>query len=277
MNQNHSAFEPLRSTTDGSSSAFQMKPGNALRMSVIIDRYKSCELKLSSLPFYEPLLVNDFAPVNRQKRYRYILALSLPYQTETYSYSAGNYVGTSHFVWRTPPCADFNASKQVMSKIDKQIPMYHTRMMRREFQSRFEGLVSTKPVVMQEMYRFLTGDSSQVVNDISKEVKARLDILLQTGDSENLVDLRELNRGKPVKFDTFFDGVQAFINRNALEAVDERRHEQHTHMALAISVHDLREQVSKNLPEDTAIPSENYFGQPTLISNQPFIILGSSM
>lgn len=45
---------------------------------------------------------------------------------------------------------------------------------------------------MQEMYRFLTGDSSQVVNDISKEVKARLDILLQTGDSENLVDLREL-------------------------------------------------------------------------------------
>lgn len=91
-----------------------------------------------------------------------------------------------------------------MSTIDKQIPMYHTRMMRREFQSRFEGLVSTKPVVMQEMYRFLTGDSSQVINDISTEVKARFDILLQTGDSENLVDLRELNRGKPVKFDTFF-------------------------------------------------------------------------
>lgn len=45
---------------------------------------------------------------------------------------------------------------------------------------------------MQEMYRFLTWDSSQVVNDISKEVQARLDILLQTGDSENLVDLREL-------------------------------------------------------------------------------------
>lgn len=192
MNQNHSAFEPLRSTNDGSSSAFQMKPRNALKMPVIIDRYKSLELKLSSFLFYEPLLVNDFAPVNRQKRYRYILELSMRYQTETYSYSAGNYVGTSHFVWRTPPCADFNASKQVMSNIDKQIPMYHTRMMRREFQSRFEGLVSTKPVVMQEMYRFLTGDRTQVVNDISNEAKARLDILLQTGDSENLVDLHEL-------------------------------------------------------------------------------------
>lgn len=192
MNQNHSAFEPLRSTNDGSSSAFQMKPRNALKMPVIIDRYKSLELKLSSFLFYEPLLVNDFAPVNRQKRYRYILELSMRYQTETYSYSAGNYVGASHFVWRTPPCADFNASKQVMSNIDKQIPMYHTRMMRREFQSRFEGLVSTKPVVMQEMYRFLTGDRTQVVNDISNEAKARLDILLQTGDSENLVDLHEL-------------------------------------------------------------------------------------
>lgn len=56
MNQNHSTFEPLRSTNDGSSSAFQMKPGNAHRMPVTIDRYKSLELKLSSLPFYEPLL-----------------------------------------------------------------------------------------------------------------------------------------------------------------------------------------------------------------------------
>lgn len=59
MNQTHSAFESLRSTNDGSSSAFQMKPDNALRMPVIIDRYKSLELKLSSLPFYEPLLVNN--------------------------------------------------------------------------------------------------------------------------------------------------------------------------------------------------------------------------
>lgn len=90
-----------------------------------------------------------------------------------------------------------------MSNIDKQLPMYHTRMMRREFQSRFEGLVCTKPVVMQEMCRFLTEDSTHVVNDISKEVKARFDILLQTGDSENSVDLRELNRGKPVKFNVF--------------------------------------------------------------------------
>lgn len=90
-----------------------------------------------------------------------------------------------------------------MSNIDKQIPMNHIRMMRREFQSRYEGLVSTKPVVMQEIFRFLTGDSSQVVIDISKEINTRLYILFQTGDSENLVDLRELNRGKPVKFDTF--------------------------------------------------------------------------
>lgn len=29
-----------------------------------------------------------------------------------------------------------------------------------------------------------------------------------------------------MKFDTFFDCVQAFINRNVLEVVDEREHEQ---------------------------------------------------
>ena len=149
-------------------------------------------------------------------------------------------------------------SKQVMADIDTKIPNFHTRMMRQEFKSRFEGIVNIKLVLMNEMYRYLTGDSTVVINDISKEIKARLDLLLQSGDPENLVDMRELNKGQPVKYDTFFDHVQAFINRNALEAVSERRHDQTTHMAMAISVHDLIGQVSKDLPEGTAIPSEKY-------------------
>jgi hypothetical protein len=42
-----------------------------------------------------------------------------------------------------------------------------------------------------------------VINDISKEVKARLDLLLQTGNSEHLLDLRKLNTRQPVKYDAF--------------------------------------------------------------------------
>ena len=98
-------------------------------------------------------------------------------------------------------------------------------------------------------------------------------MLLQSGDPEHLV-------GQLVKYeyDIFLYGIQAFINRNALEAVDERKHDQTTHMAMAISVHDLIGKVSKDLLEGTSIPSENYLRLqfwPTL--DQFCIIQGNLM
>lgn len=80
----------------------------------------------------------------------------------------------------------------------------------------------------------------------------------------------------------FFYGVQGFINRNALEAVDERRRDQHTDMDLAISVHDLQEKKYQKtfqkvqLFQVRTIRGFN-FGQLTLISNLPSILLESSM
>lgn len=67
MKKNHDAIEPLRTPKDGSSSVFKTIQGRLLRSQIIVDKYKSLELELSSTPLYEPILVNEFAPVDRKK------------------------------------------------------------------------------------------------------------------------------------------------------------------------------------------------------------------
>ena len=51
-------------------------------------------------------------------------------------------------------------NQRVVTKILQDLPTYHTRCMRQEFISKF-GRISptTKPVVLREIYRELTGES----------------------------------------------------------------------------------------------------------------------
>lgn len=56
------------------------------------------------------------------------------------------------------------------------------------------------PAVRRAVYRFLTGDESLPDNRVTKEVDARMMIALDSGDPELVVDLRQLNKGRPEKY-----------------------------------------------------------------------------
>lgn len=56
----------------------------------------------------------------------------------------------------------------------------------------------------------------------------------------------------------FWDEAKKYINEDLGVAVDDRRHGEVTHLAKAISVRDLREQVTVRCPHDTPIPSEEW-------------------
>ena len=74
-------------------------------------------------------------------------------------------------------------------------------------------------------------------------------------DPDLTVDLRELHSGKQSKFDVFWTECEKFLQENVGLAVDERRHSQVTHIASALSVRDLQQQVSARCPPSTPIPS----------------------
>lgn len=54
---------------------------------------------------------------------------------------------------------------------------------------------------------------------------------------------------------TFFNEVEKFINEYELKAVDDRRHGLVSHLAVAMSIAGLRNQIVSRLPQSSAIPS----------------------
>ena len=70
-------------------------------------------------------------------------------------------------------------------------------------------------------------------------------IKIKPRDPNTLVDSREVkSKETQTKFNAFLDEAQKFINEHLEVAVDDRRHGEITHLVKAISICDLREQVS---------------------------------
>ena len=98
--------------------------------------------------------------------------------------------------------------------------------------------------------------ASETSDQALVDVKIRLIKDLQ--DPSIVDDLRQHNRGRPPKYDRFWEECRRFLNDEAETAVDERRHGQFTHLAKAMSVQDMLQQVSQKCPSDVPIPSKQW-------------------
>ena len=233
---------------------------NKVRKPELIARYKDLESVLSEKGEYaDPVFCNDYAPKDPQRRYLYFKEILLPFNCELYSYSHGNNLGSLWFIWRLPSdLAKQNTckAKSVLDNIEKGIAVYHTREMRRQFSNRYNLLTKTSAcsqVVLINMYQSLTGDVSST--SISQGVQDRLKIMLDSQDPDVCFDLRHHNSGHPETFE-FWKAVDGIIHENALKAVDSRRHGAVCHMALALSVRDLRDKVLAKYPTIAATSIE---------------------
>ena len=149
----------------------------------------------------------------------------------------------------------------VVQELRKKLPTYHTRAMRRDFIHSFGRYTNSKPGILREVYRTLTGDASSASTTAQEEVDARVEKLLETQDPDLIWDLCMQNAGRPESFTVFLEECQHYLDAAVETAVDERRHDDvHdgdvvTHLARAMSVRDMYKQVCKRCPEQTPIPS----------------------
>ena len=111
------------------------------------------------------------------------------------------------FLWRVDPADDeetmLRRNAAVIKDIEKDIPVYHTRCMRRQFQEKVSRLSSSKPAVLCALYHELTGDASCSANSQQKAVDDRLRFILTSDDPDLVWNLRELNNGQPEQFSHF--------------------------------------------------------------------------
>ena len=116
-------------------------------------------------------------------------------------------------------------------------------------------LPSTKPSALRYFYKELTGDQSATSTTEQEEVDKRIKQIIDMEDPTVLPNLRALNSGRAAKFNSFWEQCSRFLNEDVGAAVDDRRHGEITHLARAISVRDLVEQVKARCPRGIEIPS----------------------
>ncbi|XP_078597452.1 uncharacterized protein LOC144873716 [Branchiostoma floridae x Branchiostoma japonicum] len=251
---------PVRSVQDGNSSELRVVEAKVRHDPKIINRYSQLEQHLADTEEYKVCFLNDFAPEDYRKRYTYISELQLPMSVELYTYKTGNNLGSLHFIWKVPPSKesrDFNLSNRLMHEVEKNVPVYHTREMHKKFNDRFALITSAKPVVLREMYQFLTNDASVEECQLSKDIRQRLKILLDSEDPDLIVDMRSLNEKKE-SYEEFWSEASKVIEEMQLASVNDRRHGQVCYMALAMSIPDFISQVAKRLPKETNIPCPSW-------------------
>lgn len=207
------------------------------------------------------------------------------------SYSTGNSVGNLHFIWKVPGSGDITEEDMVAGNakavrvIEPDLPIFHTRAMRRQFFDDFSLFRSARPAVMKEMYRQLTvndvhgvsailccacmhactflsflcysGDFSSHSNLDESITQEGISLIIDTQDPDIVDDLRHHNKGRPSMYDRFWEECNIFLDEEAETAVDERRHGSATHMAKALSTRDLFSNVAQRCP-DGPLPSEQW-------------------
>ena len=176
-----------------------------------------------------------------------------------YTYSSKGSVLNHDFLWRLPdsssPQESLSLNQKIILKLSEDMPVFHTRAMRREFINHFGCLMNgTKPYVLRNIYSELTKDCCSARTLEEREVDARVQEVLSAEDPDLIIDLRYFNHGPPTRYAVFWEKCTQYISEYT--AVHESHHGDTCFMAKAISVRDLINQVSKLCPPNTAIPSE---------------------
>jgi len=221
------------------------------------------EKTLDTKSCFEFVSANSLLPSNSMQKHRLIELLSstgLKFPCAILMYAPGSNIGNLVFLWKLPCVTDlsslFEQSQVTVENMKAVIPQYHTRAMRTAMFEKFGRISpSTKPSTLRYFYKELTGDQAAASTTEQEEVDQRILQIIDMEDPTVLHDLRALNSGQATKFDVFWEECGRFLNEDIGIAVDDRRHGEITHLARAISVRDLVEQVKVRCPSGTSIPS----------------------
>ena len=233
----------------------------------LADCYGSLHAALFLCSEYQPIAIEDYSPTDFRRRYEYNQSLVVPWKCVLYTYSGSK--NHLHFVWKIPEDQTetelLQRSVTIQQELKECFPRYHTRAMRREFIHSFGKATHAKPAFLREAYRRLTDDASAARTLEEAQVNSRVAQLLDTEDPDLAWDLRLCNTGRPEVYSAFLEECQCYIASAVETAVDDRRHdtvdksgEVITHLARALSARDLHDEVSKQCPPNTPIPSPQW-------------------
>ena len=258
MKRVHSSVKPVRQI--GENLHISVLP----RCLVVAPQLQLLQCALEEKDLYEYVVLETLCPSEPRKKYEYLQVLNssgLTMNVTMMTYSHGNNIGNVHFLWKSvsPGFDDISNSQHVIEKAKEEIPVFHTRAMRRALFEKFGRVAPTiKPAILRALYRELTNDASAPSNLHEAEIDERVRMVIDMEDPDTIIDLRHLNSGRKGQYDVFWQECKKFLEERVGKAVDDRRHGTVTHLATAVSVRDLLEQVKCRCLEETKFPSESW-------------------
>ena len=191
------------------------------------ERYKPLNATLSQKEEYDSVLLSEFCPDDAIKRRNYIDSLNrgIQHRCAKFRHAFGGGIPSIHFIWRLPTDSSEEELVQrnaaVMDRLKTDLPVYHTRPMRKAAVGSFCRVCGVKPAFMRELYRKLTGDASSSHDAAEALVDERVRLALDTEDSEVIHDLRHYNEGRPEKYQVFWEECRKYLNSSIDLAADE--------------------------------------------------------
>ena len=199
---------------------------------------------------------------------RYIQGLpyAFSFKIGEYRFNSGNNSYNAISIWKIDEQADemitLQENTRIVSELQADASRYHTRAMRVNYLRTCDLLLpKVKSSTLRTIYQMITGDISAANTINDAKVDKWVQIALELGDPEIIIDLREHRRERSSKYDTFWKIAAQFLAgkaADAVTAVDERRHDTVVHLATAISVNDLLHQIKLECPPETPIPSAQW-------------------
>lgn len=177
--------------------------------------------------YYEPVCVNEFAPIDRFERRSFINNLSLSVDVYMYRMAYGGSIGTLTYIWKIDPSLSDHEERNAhaLLLVTENLPKYVTRDMKRTFIDKYTDVSNCSAMVLRHIYRELTEDSSAASSLMQAVLDNRVaKFLLSADDTDLILDLRTLN-GKPgsTKFDALWTGgsVRSFLMNMLLQLVND--------------------------------------------------------
>ena len=204
--------------------------------------------------------LDRYTPENRLKRRKFIDNLKLNVPVMLYRMEFGSSIGTLNFIWKVPgndtDNQEFSSKNlKIVNNINKSLPKFSSRSMRKDFINRYYKSVKAPKSLLRNIFFELTGCESTWESSEQAEIDERVTSILHDSDDPSLLlDYRSLN-GKDTdsKFGIFFEEMGHYFDEQLLQ-VNERRHGEELNLPMAISIEELRDQISERVPEGTPIP-----------------------
>jgi hypothetical protein len=252
---NHEKLEPVRGFHDN-----WMLDTKEAGNSVAVE-YRAIDRALNECENYQMIDLVDFEPSEKEDRRKWYKHLCVSCSVCIYSYKYGNYLGNINMIWKIPAKAiDRKSSENVriINLVRDSVMTFSTRRMRRDFVNKYTKKIKIQPVILRNIYQFLTNFEYSPNSEKEAAIDDRLmQYLVESEDCELLFDLRKDN-GRPCdsKYEPFWDALGKHLEENT--AVHERRQTNIQYLPFAISVEDLRANVIKKLPQGTPFPSVSW-------------------